>query len=100
LHKFGRKTHQTTSHENPNDRFIRDQKLLKKEQKKHLALSRQSKKKEIVNLFKKILKNKFGKFNHIINSLNYSNFNFLSSEPKLIYDLTKLEVSRKFDYSF
>jgi len=44
-------------------------------------------------------KNKFGRFNHIINSLNYSNFNFLSRcGPKLIYGLTKLEVSHKFDY--
>ena len=40
---------------NPTDRSTKDQKLLKKEQKKHLAFSRRSEKKEIVNLFKIIM---------------------------------------------
>ena len=40
---------------NPTERSTRDQKLLKKEQKKHLVLSRRSENKEIVNLFKIIM---------------------------------------------
>jgi len=40
---------------NPTDRSTRDQKLLKKEQKKHLAFSKRSEKKEIVNFFKIIM---------------------------------------------
>ncbi|KAL2998731.1 hypothetical protein AAZX31_09G118200 [Glycine max] len=40
---------------NPTERSIRDQKLLKKEQKKHLVLSRRSENKEIMNLFKIIM---------------------------------------------
>ena len=40
---------------NPTERSIRDQKLLKKEQKQHFVLSKQSKNKEIMNLFKIIM---------------------------------------------